>query len=68
MPNLSGLPMSFTRFESSVPAGNPMRAWIGPLRKAHRLEIHTKAEWHALIEKLKTRPISFENMSRPAGR
>ena len=68
MANQSGLPMSFARYEASVPKGSPMRAWIGPLRKAHGLEIHTRAEWLALIEELKTRPISFENLSRPAGR
>jgi hypothetical protein len=68
MANQSGLPMSFARYEASVSKGSPLRAWIGPLRKAHGLEIHTRAEWAALIEKLKTRPISFENLSRPAGR
>jgi hypothetical protein len=68
MPNQPGLPMSFARYELSVAKGTPLRAWIGPLRKAHGLEIHTRAEWAALIEKLKTQPISFENLSRPAGR
>jgi hypothetical protein len=60
--------MSFARYESSVPVGNPNRAWIGPLRKRHGMEIHTRVEWQALIDALKTQPISFENLSRPAGR
>jgi hypothetical protein len=62
----SGLPMSLDRYGASVPVGSPDRIWLGPLRKFHRVEVHTRTEWEALVAQLKATPVSYDNLRRPA--
>jgi hypothetical protein len=62
-------PMSLTRYEANVPVGSPNRHWLGVLRRSHSTEIHTAAEWQALIDAKKAEPaVTNENLRRPAGR
>jgi hypothetical protein len=60
--------MSFARFQAGMPTGNSDRLLLPTLRKAHGAELHTAAEWQDLIDKMKSKPISYENLRRPAGR
>ena len=49
----SGLKVSFSRYVSRVPVGNPNRNWLGILRKKHGMQVHSVAEWDALIAAMK---------------
>lgn len=58
--------MSLARYQASVPAGSPDHIWLGPLRRSHGTEVHTRAEWQALVATMKTHPVNYENLRRPA--
>lgn len=66
MADLSTNPMSFDRFKATVPAGSPEHVWLGPLRQSNGLELHTRGEWTALIETIKSQPVSYDNLRRVA--
>ena len=68
MATTSGLPMSLARFEASVPLGSQNRLLLAALRRSFEGEVHTPAEWQALIEQIKAQPVSYNNLRRPAGR
>jgi len=68
----SGLKVSFSRYVSRVPVGNPNRNWLGILRKKHGMQVHSVAEWDALIAAMKADKTpsvaSYADLKRPAGR
>lgn len=65
MAAVDSVPMSLARYGTTVPVGSSDRIWLGPLKQAHGLEVHTRTEWEALIEVLKTKPVSYDNLRRP---
>lgn len=67
MADSSGLPMSYARFSATVPVGSAERIWMGPLRTRYGTELHSKSEWLALVEGLKGKPVSYDNLRRVAG-
>ena len=68
MASTSGLPMSLARFEASVPLGSQNRLLLAALRRSFQGQVHTQAEWQALIDEIKAQPVSYQNLQRPAGR
>jgi hypothetical protein len=60
----SGLPMSFARYQASIPLGSRERLSLGSLRKAHGYEVHTAQEWADLAAKLGQKPVNYENLRR----
>jgi hypothetical protein len=66
MAKVTGLPMSFTRYQASVPLGGPNRIWLSLLRKFHGHETLTAQDWQKRIDALKSKKISYDNLSRPA--
>lgn len=65
MATADSLPMSLTRYGATIPAGSRSRIWLGPLRQAHGVEVHTRMEWEALTETLKAKPVTYDNQRRP---
>lgn len=49
---------SLSRFAAKLPVGSADRIWLGPLRAFHAGEKHTEADWWAIINELRTRPVA----------
>jgi hypothetical protein len=54
---VADFPMALSRFAARLPLGHADHIWLGPLRVFHGMEKHTIAEWFAMIEEMKSRPV-----------
>lgn len=55
--SVADFPIALSRFATRLPLGHVDHIWLGPLRVFHGQEKHSVAEWFALIEELKQRPV-----------
>lgn len=62
----SELRQSLARFAATVPLGDPDRVMLGLLRAKHATELHTVAEWRALIAGEKGGKVSYSALRQPA--
>lgn len=56
---MSQVKIPLSRYAAEV-KGTKDEVFIGPLRAFHKMEKHTKEEWSALVDRLRSRPVKLE--------